>query len=95
MLDLLQKFARFSMNQRTSDIGLCIGKILQSFLQIPDQAVTLVSNEYIEVLSLVIRGENEASLVQALKVAVMLSTIQVKRSRAALGLLRPLNRYCC
>ncbi len=56
-----------------------MAKILLSFLQLPEQAVNQVTFEFLHVLTILISCDHEATLIHALKAAVVLSTISSMR----------------
>jgi hypothetical protein len=80
ILDLLEKFARFAVNQRNGDMGLNVAKILQSFLQLPEHAANVVGIDFIVVLSVLFESDQELTLIQALKAAVVLSSVSTLRN---------------
>jgi hypothetical protein len=75
ILELLEKFARFAINQKNNEMALAIAKILQSFLQLPDSASAVVGMEFISILCILFESDYEPALIQALKACVVLSTL--------------------
>jgi len=79
ILEMLDKFARFAVNQRNGEMGLAVAKILQSFLQLPEQAANIVGIDFIIVLTSLLESDQEICLIQALKAAVVLSNVATLR----------------
>lgn len=50
-------------------------KIMQAFLQTPDQAANLVTLEYVQILMTLLGTENEVVLIQSVRVATTLTTL--------------------
>jgi hypothetical protein len=75
ILELLEKFARFAINQKNNEMALAVAKILQSFLQLPDSASAIVGIEFISILCILFESDYEPALIQALKACVVLSSL--------------------
>ena len=58
-----------------AELALGVLKIMQAFLQTPEQASNLVTIEYIQILMTLLAAENEVVLIQSVRVAVTLTTL--------------------
>jgi hypothetical protein len=81
---LLLKFAQYAINNSkdkassssmAGDIAVAVGKILQAFIQLPEQAVHLVNDDFMTVLITLLQSDNDVVLLQAVRVSVSLSSL--------------------
>jgi len=75
ILELLGQVARLSVDEKNTDLAKSMLKIMQAFLQVPEQAVSSINLEYVNILITLFEFEDESVLIQTTRVATTLMTL--------------------